>query len=191
LTLRRGFRAEAERHATQIRGALGLTDDDRLDVVDAAAHLDVAVVSASDLVDAKRLEELERLQAFAFSACTFEIGGKNIIVFNPVRSEARRVSDVAHELSHIILKHQLTEFREVAGIPFRTCRADQEEEATTLGGALLLPRALLLRAAQRGMDVEEIAKAYGVTPEMAKFRYNTTGVARQLTRSRTAKGDTG
>jgi len=48
-------------------------------------------------------------------------------------------------------------------VPFRTCRADQEEEATTLGGTLLLPRKMLLGAASRGMSAEDVASHYGVT----------------------------
>ena len=130
------------------------------------------------------MSELERIQSFAFSACTFDVGGKRVIVFNPLRSEARQRSDVAHELSHLLLEHELTEIREVGGVPFRTCRADQEEEATTLGGALLLPRPLLLRAVARGMGVEDIARGYGVTTDMARFRLNTTGAARQLAQKR-------
>jgi Zn-dependent peptidase ImmA (M78 family) len=60
----------------------------------------------------------------------------------------------------------------VAGVPFRTCLPDQEEEATALGGTLLLPRPLLLRAARNGWDVDEVARRYGVTVEMARFRMN-------------------
>lgn len=79
-----------------------------------------------------------------------------------------------------MLRHQLTEIREIAGITFRTCRTDQEEEATSLGDTLLLPRPLLIRAVSRGMTVDQIAKTYGVTSDMARFRINTTGVIKQL-----------
>jgi Zn-dependent peptidase ImmA (M78 family) len=183
MTLPRGFRANAERTAAAIRADLSLQPADPLPLEDAAEARRVGVVSAGDLVDVARLEELDRIQAFAFSACTLDVAGRLIIVVNPLRSEARRRSDVSHELSHILLDHQLTEIREVAGVPFRTCRAEQEEEATTLGGTLLLPRPLLLRAVRQGMDVDQIATEYGVTQEMARFRVNTTGVARQLARS--------
>lgn len=77
----------------------------------------------------------------------------------------------------------MTEVREIAGVPFRTCRSDQEQEATTLGGTLMLPRPLLLHAVRQGMDIPAIAKAYNVTVEMARFRYNTTGVAKQVRRA--------
>lgn len=93
-------------------------------------------------------------------------------------------SDIAHELSRLLLEHDLAEIREVAGVPFRTCRADQEEEATNLGGTLLLSRPLLLRAVANGMETDDVATEYGVTVEMARFRLNTTAVARQLQRAR-------
>jgi len=145
------------------------------------------VVSAGDLIEVARLEELERIQAFAFSACTFHIDGRHIIVTNPLRQPGRQASDIAHEIAHIILKHDLTEIRVVAGVPFRTCRPDQEEEATALGGTVLLPRPLLVRAARAGLDVPAIARAYRVTEEMARYRYNSTGIGRQVAARRTGR----
>lgn len=180
MTLRRGFRAEAERSAAAIREEMGLEDEDPVGLSDVANHLGVLVVAADELVDRRRLEELENIQAYAFSACTFDIDKRKVIVVNTLHSSERQVSDIAHEMAHIVLKHELDEIREVAGLPFRTCRSDQEEEATTWGGTLLLPRPLLLKAARSGKGIEEIAAEFGVTPDMARFRFNTTGVARQV-----------
>jgi Zn-dependent peptidase ImmA (M78 family) len=182
VTLPRGFKANAERQAAQLRAELGIAEYGRLRVEILADHLGVQIVSADRLVARERLEELERLQAYAFSAATFEIKGKAYVVTNPLRAEGRQASDVAHELSHLILKHELTEIREVNGLPFRTCRPEQEEEATALGGTLMLPRPLLLGAVRRGWGPEEIADEYGVTGDMARFRYNATGVAKQIRR---------
>jgi Zn-dependent peptidase ImmA (M78 family) len=167
-----------------MRSDLVLEATDPLPLDEACKSQGVELVSAGDLVDVERLQELERIQAFAFSACTFDIDDRRVIVYSPIRSGARQKSDIAHELAHLLLEHQLTEIREVAGVPFRTCRSDQEEEATNLGGTLLLPRPLLLRAVARGMRAEGVARTYGVTLEMARFRLNTTGVARQISRAR-------
>jgi len=180
LTLPRGFLTQAERHAADIRDKLGLGPADPVDIQIVAQQLGVRLVAADELIDVARLQELERIQAFAFSACTLDIRGTKVIVFNPLRSQARTQSDIAHEVSHLLLGHDLDEVRMVAGMPFRTCRPDQEEEATNLGGTLLLPRPLLLRAVRRGLGVEEIAEQYGVTLDMARFRFNRTGVARQV-----------
>ena len=99
---------------------------------------------------------------------------------NPLRASGRIASDLAHEISHILLEHELSEITEFDGVPFRTCRPDEEEQATALGGTILLSRPLLIRAAARRMGPEEIAAQYAVTIEMARFRYNTTGVAKQF-----------
>ena len=179
MTLRRGFKAEAEREAARVRKELGLAAHDHLDPRDLASHLQISVVDAGDLVDITELEELERLQAFAFSAATFMIKDRKIIVVNPLRNTGRQNSDIAHELAHIMLEHELSEVREIGDMPFRTCKPDEEEEATAFGGTLLLPRPLLLSAARRRASIEQIATQYEVTVEMARFRYNTTGIAKQ------------
>jgi Zn-dependent peptidase ImmA (M78 family) len=180
MTLRRGFLAEAERHAARIRSELGRAPTSKLSIDEAAAHLGIRVIAASELIDVARLHDLERIQAFAFSACTFDLDGIKVVVFNPIRSAERRESDIGHEVSHVILGHELSALRTVAGTPFRTCQPDQEEEATNLAGALLLPRPLLLSAARRGLGMEEIAERYDVTVDMARFRLNKTGVAKQI-----------
>ena len=87
---------------------------------------------------------------------------------------------IAHELSHVLLRHELSEIREVSGVPFRTCRPDEEEQATSFGGTLLLPRPLLVSAARQGLGIQQIAEKYNVTLEMARFRYNSTGVKNQV-----------
>lgn len=183
MTLRRGFRTEAERLAAQVRTDAGLRAFDPIDIRALADQSGVGIVSADELIDVARLHELEAIQSFSFSACTFDVDGSKVIVISPLRSASRQNSDIAHELSHILLGHEMTEVREIAGVPFRTCRSDQEQEATTLGGTLMLPRPLLLHAVRQGMDIPAIAKAYNVTVEMARFRYNTTGVAKQVRRA--------
>ena len=80
------------------------------------------------------------------------------IVTNPLRSTGRLNSDLAHELSHILLGHDLSEVREVNGVPFRTCQPNEEEEATAFGGTLLLPRPLLLSAARLRASSNDIAE---------------------------------
>lgn len=179
MTLPRGFKTNAEREAVRVRRELGLAEADRLDVHRLSEHLDIKIVNADRLVSRDRLEEIERLQAFAFSAATFHIGDRCYVVTNPLRTDGRQASDISHEIAHMMLKHELTEIREVNGIPFRTCQPDQEEQATAFGGTLLLPRPLLLSAARRRMGPPEIATTYGVTEEMARYRYNATGVAKQ------------
>ena len=180
MTLPRGFKANAERESLRLRREIGLRPVQALDMTSLAGHMGVRVVSADKLIDISRLEELDRIQAYSFSAATFEVGNRTIIVSSPLRGPGRLASDIAHELSHLLLKHQLSEVREISGVPFRTCRPDEEEQATSFGGTLLLPRPLLIAAAKRGLGPQEIAEEYGVTTEMARYRYNSTGVRNQV-----------
>jgi IrrE N-terminal-like domain len=48
---------------------------------------------------------------------TFEISGRKIIVFSPLRTTGRRNSDIAHELAPLMLKHELPEVRDLNGKP--------------------------------------------------------------------------
>ena len=180
MALPRGFKAEAERVAERLRADAGVAPTAPLDLRSVAKSLDVRIVSAKKLVPVESLQEIERIQAYAFSACTFEINERHVIVYNPIRTRSRRRSDIAHELAHIILKHDLTEIQYLNEVPFRTCRPDQEHEATALGGTLLLPRTALLDEARGGATVDQVAKKYDVTKQMAQFRWNATGVERQV-----------
>ncbi len=180
MSLPRGFKAKAERESLQLRRELGLAPTQALDLTRLAAHLGVEVVDAGELIDLARLEELERIQAYSFSAATFQVKDRAFVVSSPLRTAARQASDIAHELSHVRLNHELSEIREISGVPFRTCRPDEEEQATSFGGTLLLPRPLLLAAAKQGLGPQQIADKYGVTIEMARFRYNSTGVRNQV-----------
>jgi hypothetical protein len=54
-----------------------------------------------------------------------------VIGFNPLRSHARTQSDIAHEVSHLLLGHDLDEVRMVAGTPFRMCRPTRRKKRQT------------------------------------------------------------
>jgi Zn-dependent peptidase ImmA (M78 family) len=180
VTLPRGFKSKAEADAARLRRELALRVTAKLDLSQLAAHLGCTLVSAENLVGMERLAELERVQAYAFSAATFRIRGRNWIVTNPLHSPGRRNSDVAHELAHLILDHELSEVREIEGVSFRTCQPEEEEQATVFGATLLLPRPLLLQAASRGLAPEDIAVENEVTVDLARYRYNTTGIRKQV-----------
>lgn len=85
-----------------------------------------------------------------------------------------------------MLAHDLTEIHNIDGVRFRTCSPSRDGQATALGGTLLLPRSLLLAAANRGLVPDRIAASYAVTTDLARYRYKTTGVAKQLERRASA-----
>lgn len=183
--MRRGFKAEAERLAARTLAQLGGKPDKPVDIRTLAQHLRVTVISAADVIDLADLRELEALQPGAFSAATFHLPGNQVVaVFNPLNEPGRTNSDIAHELAHILLSHEVREVQQLAGHTFFTCDPEQEEEANWLAGCLLLPRPLLLREAYAGTSVDLLAARYKVSPTMARFRLNTSGVLLQVQRSR-------
>jgi Zn-dependent peptidase ImmA (M78 family) len=178
--VRRGFKTEAERTAEAIRAEMGKRASDPLDAVELAHHVGAEVRRADELTSRAKLETLEELQPGAFSACTFTIGDRHVIVYSPLASLGRTQSDIGHEVAHIVLKHEMKTIETVGTINFFTCDPEEEQEANWLAGCLLLPRRLLYIAARRGLDAATIAETYGVSERMAAFRLRTTGVLRQL-----------
>jgi Zn-dependent peptidase ImmA (M78 family) len=163
---------------------MGLSQADPLDTTELAMHVGAEVRSADELTSIEKLEALEELQPGAFSACTFTLDERQVIVYSPLASRGRRQSDIAHEVAHLLLRHVVKEVKQVGGMSFFTCDPDEEQEANWLAGCLLLPRPLLLAAARRGLDARRIAEHYGVSEQMAAFRLRSTGVVRQLKASR-------
>lgn len=178
--MRRGFKAEAERLAAKVRNEMGKSPSEPLDAVDLVRHVGAEVRCADELTSLAKLQTLEELQPGAFSACTFTVGGRHIVVYSPLASEGRTQSDLAHEVAHILLDHEIKTVETIGAISFFTCDADEEQEANWLAGCLLLPRPLLYAAASQGLDATQIAQSYGVSEQMAAFRLRTTGVMRQL-----------
>jgi hypothetical protein len=183
--VKRGFKAEAERLATRLRSEMRVAPDARLDVDQLARHLGVSVRSADELVPRAELERLHELQPGCFSAATFHLpNGSVVAVTNPLNdSPARRDSDLAHELAHVILKHSPAQVDRLGDLTFFDCNPEQEEEANWLAGCLLLPRPLLLRSARQGLTPLQVAEINAVSIEMARFRLNTSGVYLQVKRT--------
>jgi hypothetical protein len=164
---------------------MGLQPHDGLIIRDLAQHLKVEIFAADELVDRAKVEELNRLQPGAFSAVTFHLpGGRTAAVYNPCSDDARTNSDIAHELAHILLDHDVRELQQLGGHTFLTCDPEQEEEANWLAGCLLLPRPLLLREVFAGADATAIATKHQVSIPMARYRLNTSGVLLQARRAR-------
>jgi len=181
--MRRGFKAEAERLAAQVRTELGLGLYRPMDIKALARHVGAQLRAADELASLAKLEELEALQPGAFSACTFDFGARKVIVVSPLATEQRRRSDASHEASHLLLDHKVREVEQLGGLSFFTCDPDEEQEANWLAGCLLLPRDLLVRSLKRGLDAAAIAEANTVSLQMANFRLRATGAERQAAAS--------
>lgn len=180
MALRRGFKSEAERIAEGVRVDLGLSAAQPVAPEALAELLGVEIRAGDELIPRSQFEALDALQSDAFSACTFRPSDDRVVVvFNPLSANSRRTSDLAHELSHTLLDHELSRVETLGDITFLSCDATQEEEAGWLSGCLLLPRPLLLAEVRKGLTASEIAEKCHVSETMARYRLNVTGVLRQ------------
>ena len=180
MALRRGFKSEAERIARGVRSEMGLNAAKSVAPEALASLLGIEVRAGDELVPRERFRELERIQPDSFSACTLRPSPERlVVVYNPLSARSRRSSNLAHELAHILLDHELSRLERLGDVTFFSCDAMQEEEAGWLSGCLLLPRALLLAEVRRGASAKEIAKKCGISEQMAQYRLNVTGVLRQ------------
>jgi Zn-dependent peptidase ImmA (M78 family) len=183
--VRRGFKTEAERRAQELREQLGAGEKDAVPLRILAAHLDVEILAADELVDRAELEALNELQSDAFSAGTFKLeNGKRFVVYNPLHDPGRINSSIAHELAHLLLSHTVRNIETVANFKFVTCDSEQEEEADWFAGCLLLPRPVLYAAARQGWSAGRVAERYETSEAMARFRLNASGVLIQVARQR-------
>ena len=180
MALRRGFKSEAERIARDVRTELGMKAAQSVEPEVLAKLLGIEVRAGDELITRERFSELENIQPDSFSACTLRPSpDRLVVVYNPLSAESRRRSDVAHELAHALLDHDLSRVERLGDVTFLSCDPTQEEEASWLSGCLLLPRTLLLAEVRRGSGAKDIAKKYGVSERMAQYRLDVTGVVRQ------------
>ena len=71
--------------------------------------------------------------------------------------------------------HPPTQIDPLTGM--RTYNATVEQEAFSVGGALMLPYGQLFQLAKAGRPLEDIAGQFGVSPSMARCRINRTGLS--------------
>lgn len=181
---RRGFKAQSERRAIEVRKTLNLEEISPLSANILADHMGVRVWSAQDIQDFSQsdLNHLLHVEPDEWPAFTIRIGEHFLVVYNPSQSPRRINSVLMHELSHIILGHELTSAGTTTDghlVPSNYDEA-QEAEADWLGGALLLPRPTLLWMRKRGMSKDDAADHFHVSHEMLNWRIRMTGVDHQM-----------
>ena len=192
--LRRGFKAQSERRSAETRKRFGLQPDSPLSARKVAAEFGVLVWAEFDIegVSDDDLAQLILTDPESWSAFTMRVGENHLVVVNSSQSRPRQNSVVMHELSHVILGHELTSAGLTADGHFvpTTYNQDQEDEADWLAGTLLLPRPALLKIRRLGMTDNQARDAYQVSGQMLKWRFRMTGVDYQIAnaRKRRSKG---
>jgi Zn-dependent peptidase ImmA (M78 family) len=185
---RRGFKTEANSLAADVRGELGLSMFDLLDPHALAAWLEIPIIRLSEFVDqAPAVRHLLEVEQEVFSAVTVFAGSQRTIVHNDSHAPTRQHSNLAHELAHGLLLHPPTPALDNTGC--RHWDQDIEDQASWLGGALLVPEPAAMAIAKGRWTVTGAADHFGVSPAMIRFRLNATGARRRVQRSRRATSE--
>jgi Zn-dependent peptidase ImmA (M78 family) len=184
MSLHRGFKAEAERIATEIRRELSLTPSCRIDPHLLAKHFGIPVFRIEDCFayckDLSRLKHLLHSESDSFSAITILDGTRRIIIHNESHAFTRQANDIVHEIAHCILEHPPSPVTDHSGCRYWNCML--EDEANWLAGALLVPRQGAPALACRRLTIAEIADNFGVSEQLCRWRIHQTGIVRQLHR---------
>lgn len=187
--MRRGFKASCERIAADQRQAIGLRSEDPLDPGRLAQHLGVTVWRPEDVpnLPLDSVDQLVERDADGWSAVTLQVGSSRLTIVNSAHAPTRQRSSLAHELAHLILDHRPSriDLSDQGLLVLSTFEGDEEEEANWLSGALLVPRDGLMRAYRRQQDETCLAKHFGVSLVLLRWRLRMTGVALQARRANT------
>jgi hypothetical protein len=187
---RRGFKKECEEICLEVRAELGLGRFAAFDPFALADHLLIPHEPIGDYAGDDRcgwaVAHLAAEGRDEFSAATVYRGTQRRILYNGQHSPARRWSDVAHELSHVLLEHEPGPVR--GNGDARTWNPDQEREASWLSGVLLVPEHVALRLARLETPITAAATSYGVSVQLMQFRLNASGALKRVRRERAARG---
>lgn len=186
MAFRRGFKTEANELVTEVRRELGLSLYEALDPFALARWLEIPIVNLSDfLTEAPAVRHLLEREPEVFSAVTVFAGSQRTIVHNDAHARTRQVSNLSHELAHGLLLHPPTPALDDTGC--RHWNQDIEEEASWLGGALLVPEASAMAVAKGRWTVGTAARRFGVSESMVRYRLNATGATKRIRRARVAR----
>lgn len=184
-TLRRGFKAEAERYAVEFRDELGIRASNPLDMFLLADHLAIPTLALSKLqgqLSTFNYQCLTNQSTKQFFAVTLSVGNRRYIVFNDHVAPTRQQSDMAHELSHAILGHPASELTNESG--GRHYNKTLEAEAACLSGVLLVPRAAAIAIVASNKHPNVAANEFNISPQMMTMRLNQSGAKRIIGYSR-------
>ena len=180
---RHGFKARANDIALGLRKQAGLAQTAPLDPRDVFQRLSIQIVPLSEfLVACPTGTQALLSHSGGFSAMLLPVGqGKRIVIHNDSHSSRRQVSNLAHELAHVLLAHPA----EMVCMGDLGRRADSlvEDEAAYLGGCILVPNEAAYRSAFAGVDAQTAADRHGVSEEMITYRLRMSGALKRARRS--------
>jgi len=175
---RYGFKAEAERYAEEFREELHLEPHSPLCPRRLAKHLDIPIfgIKHNSCLPNKIKEYWANHPDNSFSGLIISDKNYKEIHHNDYNHPRRQNSDLAHELAHIILGHDMD-------VPFkdngeRAYNQNVEEEAKWLGATLLLPKKAAIFLVMNDYSRSQIEEEYQISWQLFKYRIQVTDAKR-------------
>lgn len=180
--MKRGFKTKANKLSKGIRLKIGLKVEDYLDPRSLAKLMEVKIIDPVELkLPSETLETLLSVRNDEWSALGAHINGEKSIFLNSSHPETRLEASIMHELAHFILKHEPMGAVNYFGIPLTRFNKEQEEEAEFLGGCLQIPsEAIFPLFAFEGYTLKKLANHFHCSEDVARMRYNLSGIKYKL-----------
>lgn len=184
---RRGFKAEANWYAREMRRELCLQPHDPLCPWKLAEHLEYKVVELSEYAAdepraAAYLRSARGQKEFsAITLCDDEI---RWIIHNDAHHRRRQAANISHELAHGLLLHRPAPLTGMNGA--RIFNREQENEANWLGPALLVSEEAALFIVETAKPLAAVCETYGVSGDLLQMRLHVTGAFIRVARRRAA-----
>lgn len=181
MTLRRGFKAEANWYASSLRKELDIAAHLPLCPWRLAKHLgfpvfplSAYVVLAPDAVAYLRTANGQK----DFSAVTLAEGQERFIIHNDAHDRKRQAADISHELAHGLLLHPPVAILDPSGK--RNYDKEMEAEANWLGPALLVSDEAAIHIAALDLTLAKASDVYGVSDQLIRMRLNVSGAYQRV-----------
>ena len=183
---RHGFKAVANRFASELREEMGFPIDDPPCPWKLAIHLYIPIIKLSELPDRAEKQYLTNGKGKAeFSATVCYEGTRSSIINNDVHPVKRQASDIAHELAHVLMGHPPTPPFDETGK--REILIEIENEAEWLGPALLMSDHAAVRAYKLIQSdqytLRTLSDDWNVTEDVIRMRMNVVGASKRFRRS--------
>lgn len=184
MTLRRGFKSEANWLARDVRDDFGIAPHLPLCPWKLAERLGFPVIPMGEFAKSEP-DAVAYLQSTAgqkdFSAITLFQQTKRLIIHNYSHGVKRQAANIAHELAHGILMHPPKPAFDPEGA--RYYEAIIEAEANWLGPALLVSEEAALHIARLRLSRQKASDMYGASEELVRMRLNVTAAVSRARRA--------
>ncbi|WP_138925273.1 ImmA/IrrE family metallo-endopeptidase [Sulfitobacter sp. BSw21498] len=173
-----GFKAEAERYAEEFRGELNLEPHAPLCPRKLAKHLGVPIfgIKKNSCLPPEIPNYWASHPDDPFSGLIISDGSYREIHHNDFNHPRRQNSDLAHELAHVILGHDMDVPIKENGE--RAFDRNIEEEAKWFGATLLLPKKATVFMVMNRYSRAQIEDEYQVSWQLYQYRVGVTDAVR-------------